>query len=193
MASTITWAFFFFVSATDAGVIRTTSLLWTDKMSFQHQTHPIRNDIPFPSMLRRRGTSTSFSSRSSRSSGPSLFRTFTQTSIRTTASSDTFLTRRSDNDDPTISLLDLLDVINRHRSLQSASIVRANVYKKFNGRVQHRFIILELEREGRQKIYLRIDRQRDESRGLLDFVARGGKASANDRVSHAMVFDHIPF
>ena len=72
---------------------------------------------------------------------------------------DTFLTHGSNH---TLNLTELCDVINRHRSLQNASIVSAEGYCRSIGRtgIVHRFIVLELERDGRQRIWLCIDRQR---------------------------------
>lgn len=107
-------------------------------------------------------------------------------SLVSVASTDTFLSRDPNQLDPTISLSSLLEVIARHRSLQDARIIRADSYQKFNGRVVHRFIILELERDERQTIWLRIDRRRDESKGILDFVANGATAPSDDRVSVCM-------
>lgn len=109
-----------------------------------------------------------------------ISRTISRTSIRTVASVDTFLSNKSE---PTVTLRALLDVINRHPSLQRARIVRADSYQKFTGRVTHRFIILELQREGRQTIWLRIDRERASDRSVLNFVANKGTSLANDRVS----------
>lgn len=103
-------------------------------------------------------------------------------------STDTFLRQDPNDLDPTIPLTSLLDVLSRHRSLQEARIVQADSYQQFNGRVVHRFIILELEREGRQKIWLRIDRLRNESTGLFSFVANGARAPSDDRVSVHMTF-----
>lgn len=123
-----------------------------------------------------------------RSSGDSLrmdsrplVRTLSRISLTSTLSTDTFLEH---GPDPTMPLRDLLNVIERHRSLQHARIVCAQSYQHFNGRVTHRFIILELEREGRQQIWLRIDRGRVESEGLLRFVRRGAIGDADDRVYH---------
>lgn len=117
------------------------------------------------------------------SSSPSLSRTLSYVSLSSVASRDTFLSPKPNQRDPTISLSSLLDVISRHRSLQNARIVQADSYQQFNGRVVHRFIILELERDERQKIWLRIDRRRDESTGLLRFVANRARAASDDRVS----------
>lgn len=81
------------------------------------------------------------------------------------------------------SLVELLEVIRRHRSLQDARIVCAEAYKQWNGRVMHRFIILELEREGREQIWLRIERGREKGQSLLNFLARRATARADDQVS----------
>lgn len=97
-------------------------------------------------------------------------------------STDSFLHQDPYQVDPTISLRTLLDVIKRHRSLQDARIVQIDSYRN-SGSAQHRFIILQLEREGRQQIWLRVDQQRDKRQSLLIFAIRAGKSSANDRVS----------
>lgn len=108
-----------------------------------------------------------------------LSRTFSRISLATAASTDTFLNHSAD---PRIPLRDLLDIINRHRSLQHAQIVRADSYQGFNGQVIHRFIILELERDGRQKIWLRIDRGRKRG-SVRKFFAQGATSLAADQVS----------
>lgn len=118
--------------------------------------------------------------------GPLLSRTSSRTLIQTLASTDTFLAPASGLD-PTIPLRHLLDIINRHRSLQEAHIVRVDAYRRFNGQVVHRFIILELERENRQKIWLRIDRKREKGK-ILKFLAERGSGLANDRVSFCLLF-----
>lgn len=87
-----------------------------------------------------------------------------------------------------IPLHDLFHVINRHRSLQHARILQADSYKQWNGRVTHRFIVLELERDGREKIWLRIDRGRDPNGGFLHFFTHAGTAIANDEVSLSVRF-----
>lgn len=119
---------------------------------------------------------------------PSISRTMSRVSLASVASTDTFLSRDPNQLDPTISLSSLLDVIARHRSLQDARIVRADSYQKFTGRVVHRFIILELERDERQKIWLRIDRRRDESTSLLSFITNRATAPSDDRVSGSTNF-----
>lgn len=49
--------------------------------------------------------------------------------------------------------------------------------------VHHRFIILRLERDDNKVIWLRIDRRRDKSQGMLGFIAAGATSPANDEVS----------
>lgn len=113
----------------------------------------------------------------------SLSRTFSRISFRSVFSTDSFLVQYPEPVDPTISLHSLLDVIKRHRSLQDARIVRVDSYRN-SGPAQHRFIVLQLEREGRQQIWLRIDRRRDKGQSLLLFAINGGTSPANDRVSY---------
>lgn len=103
-------------------------------------------------------------------------------SLLSGVSKDTFLNRGTTQTDPTIPLRTLLDTIKRHRSLQDALIVRIDSYRN-SGPARHRFLILQLEREGRQQIWLRIDRRRDKSQGLLNFALNAGTSLANDRVS----------
>lgn len=105
-------------------------------------------------------------------------------SLATKVSKDTFLNRDPALVDPTIPLHILLDVIKRHRSLQEARIVQADSYRS-SGPAQHRFIVLQLEREAREQIWLRIDRQRDMKRSLLNFALNVGTTPANDRVSYS--------
>ena len=103
------------------------------------------------------------------------------TSLRSSLSTDTFLNHGSNH---TINLTELCDAINRHRSLQNASIVSAEGYCRSIGRtgIVHRFIVLELERDGRQRIWLRIDRQRGRV-SPITFIARIGTSPANDQVN----------
>lgn len=112
-----------------------------------------------------------------------LSRTMSRLSLVTKVSKDTFLNRDPALADPTIPLHILLDVIKRHRSLQEARIVQADSYRN-SGPAQHRFIVLQLERDGRDQIWLRIDRRRDRKRSLLNFAINGGTTPANDRVSY---------
>lgn len=109
-------------------------------------------------------------------------RAMSTTSFASGFSNDTFLSHDPNQSDPTISLHTVLDVIKRHRSLQEARIIRVDSYQ--NSVIPyHRFIILQLEREGREQIWLRIDRRRDKTWSLLNFALNAGKSPANDRVS----------
>lgn len=115
---------------------------------------------------------------------PTSFMYRTLSLIPSRVSADTFLTR-DPYLDPTITLLKLLDTIGRHRSLQYARIVEASSYQPINRGVKHRFIILELEREERQRIWLRIDRRIQKTGPLsaVRSVGGGPKSLADDRVS----------
>lgn len=110
-----------------------------------------------------------------------LSRTFSRILLRS-VSTDSFLQHHPDQIDPTIPLHSLLDVIKRHPSLQDARIVQADSYRRAK-LPRHRFIILQLEREGRDQIWLRIDRRRDKTRGFANFALNAGTSPANDRVS----------
>lgn len=98
---------------------------------------------------------------------------------------DTFLNRdpAREDSDPTVPLRTLLEVIKHHRSLQDSCIIRVDSFLR-GGPLRHRFIILQLEREGRELIWLRIDRRRDKRRNLLKFAMGAGTTPANDRVSY---------
>lgn len=116
------------------------------------------------------------------SSAPPRSRAMSTTSLTSGFSSDTFLNHDPNQPDPTISLRTVLDVIKRHRSLQEARIIRVDSYQN-SAIPYHRFIILQLEREGREQIWLRIDRRRDKTWSLLNFALNAGTSPANDRVS----------
>lgn len=106
-------------------------------------------------------------------------------------STDTFLNRNAAQIDHTIPLRSLLATIKRHRSLQDARIIRVDSYRN-NGPARHRFIILQLEREGRQQLWLRVDRRRDRRQSVLIFVLNAGTSLANDRVSCYTIFRVLP-
>lgn len=72
--------------------------------------------------------------------------------------------------------------IDDHKSLQKAEIVSAECYSVQSGAVTHRFIVLELRREGRKDVFLRLDRRRGENVSVLRFIAVAGVTKANDRV-----------
>lgn len=95
-------------------------------------------------------------------------------------STDTFL---SDGPNHIFKFDALCDMIHRHRSLQHAGITSAESYRVFNGRVMPRYLVLELERDGRQRIWLRIDLRMAENESKISFAIKGGRSSANDEVS----------
>ena len=80
-----------------------------------------------------------------------------------------------------MSVSQLCDVVKQHRSLRRAEILSIQCYTEFNGRVVHRFLILELHREGRKGIWLRLDRRHGWSTWQL--LCAVGKAPAKDTVS----------
>lgn len=81
-----------------------------------------------------------------------------------------------------LSLADVCNYIDDHRSLQTAEIVSTECYSQPAGAVTHRFIILELRRQGRKDVWLRLDRRRGENVSLFRFLAVSGITKANDRV-----------
>ncbi|KAF8309238.1 hypothetical protein DL93DRAFT_2231111 [Clavulina sp. PMI_390] len=80
-----------------------------------------------------------------------------------------------------LSLEDLCEYIRLHRTLQVASIVKSECYFEVAGPVLHRFLILELRREGRKVIWLRLDRRRGEKISLIKFLSASGVTKANDQ------------
>lgn len=83
---------------------------------------------------------------------------------------------------PPVPLSHFLDLVHQHGSLQQARIASAEAHLVMNGRVPHRFIILRLERNGYEPIWLRMDRLRSRERGAFRFIAAGATTLANDQV-----------
>jgi hypothetical protein len=75
---------------------------------------------------------------------------------------------------------ELCDVIKQHRSLRQAEILSTECYTESTGRVIHRFLILELRREGRKDIWLRLDRRPGSS--IPQLLLTAGTAPAKDTV-----------
>ena len=71
----------------------------------------------------------------------------------------------------------------KHKSLQKALIVSTECYAEKTAVVTHRFIIMELQREGRKDIWLRLDRLRQRNISTLNFLAASGTSLSNDTVS----------
>jgi hypothetical protein len=80
-----------------------------------------------------------------------------------------------------MSLGDLCSTIEKHRSLQKAEISMTEAYTQLLGAVRHRFLVLELHREGRKKIWLRLDRRA--GRSTFGLLRAGGSVPAHDVVS----------
>lgn len=80
-------------------------------------------------------------------------------------------------------LAKLCTYVDEQQSLQCAQIMATECYSQSSGAVTHRFLLLELRREGRKDIWLRLDRRRGEGTSLLKFLSSVGITKANDRVS----------
>lgn len=81
-----------------------------------------------------------------------------------------------------LSLADVCDYIDGHSSLRAAEITATECYAVKAGAVMHRFIVLEVHREGRKGVWLRLDRRRGEKVSIFRFLAASGTTQANDRV-----------
>lgn len=86
-----------------------------------------------------------------------------------------------------LSLADVCNHIDGHSSLRSAKIVSTECYAMKAGAVMHRFVILELRREGRKDVWLRLDRRRGNKVSFFRFLAASGITQANDRVRQTYV------
>jgi len=84
-------------------------------------------------------------------------------------------------------LEDFCDLIREHRSLQKAEILSTETHCKMNGPVPHRFLLLELRREGSKVLWLRLDRRRDRDVPFLRFAATLATPS-RDMVRHALEY-----
>jgi hypothetical protein len=78
-------------------------------------------------------------------------------------------------------------LIREHRSLQRAEILSTETYCKMIGPIPHRFLLLELHREGRKDLWLRLDRGRDRDVPFMRFAARFATAS-RDTVRRAFKY-----
>lgn len=80
-----------------------------------------------------------------------------------------------------LKLDELCEKITQHRSLREAQITSAECYTERNGGILHRFLVLELVRDPRKPIFLRLDRRVG---GTKLRLLRGlGTAPAKDTVS----------
>jgi len=81
-----------------------------------------------------------------------------------------------------LELSELCDLIAARSSLARADIVSAECYVHRVGLINHRFLVLHLKREGRQDIYLRIDRRAARDISLTELVWASGQTRARDEV-----------
>ena len=79
-----------------------------------------------------------------------------------------------------LDLSELCDLIAARGSLSQAEIVSAECYVQHVGLINHRFLILHLQRGGRKDIYLRIDRRADSDVSLTELVWASGQTRARD-------------
>lgn len=81
-----------------------------------------------------------------------------------------------------LTLSEICQYVDAYSSLQAAEIVCTECYAERAGAVLHRFIILELRRENRKNVWLRLDRRRGKGVSMFQFLATAGITKANDRV-----------
>ena len=81
-----------------------------------------------------------------------------------------------------LSLSQLCEVIDRHRSLQRAEIISTEGYVERLGAIIHRFLVLLLRRSGRKPVYLRLDRRLGKNTSALHLLRSSGSTPANDVV-----------
>ena len=80
-------------------------------------------------------------------------------------------------------LEEFCELIRQNRSLQRSEIISTETHCKMNGAIPHRFLLLELHREGNKDLWLRLDR-RDRGVPFLRFAASLTTPS-HDMVRHA--------
>lgn len=82
-----------------------------------------------------------------------------------------------------LSIAELCELIEERHSLQQANIVMTESYKQHTGGIVHRFLVLELEREGKKPVWLRLDRRLGKDVSKMSFILASGVTNANDTVS----------
>lgn len=121
-----------------------------------------------------------------------LLRVGTFASARTSFSSETTRTIISERGGYGLPLEHLCRMISTHPSLQDAQIISLECYTKHMGPtlagVVHRFLILQLVREGRKPVWLRMDCTRQKMTSTISFVRAGATSRANDTVSISSVY-----
>lgn len=166
--------------------VDSTSSHWTEKSETRVDAdlESVNEDFEYQSRdtmpLTRTGTAVSTASRRTLSErfclprALSLHRAPTMESILSWTTSYDFGT--------TMPLEHLIELVDKHPSLQRAEIPSTEGYWQISNGVIHRFLVLELQRQKQKPIWLRLDRRPDISAGMLKFVLDSAKAPANDTV-----------
>ncbi|KAF8299629.1 WD40 repeat-like protein [Clavulina sp. PMI_390] len=81
-------------------------------------------------------------------------------------------------------LINVCNFIDFGNALENARIVSVDGYAEpvAGGLVQHRFLVLRLQRPNRKDIWMRVDRRRDHGVSAIRFALAGGTTEANDEV-----------
>lgn len=108
---------------------------------------------------------------------PALARTTTMHSI-----SSLWTISDSDEQGTKLELDELVALIRSHTSLQRAAILSTEGYKQRRNTILHRFLVLELRRQDRSPIWLRIDRRMHPETRMVSFLLASGKSPAYDTV-----------
>lgn len=81
-------------------------------------------------------------------------------------------------------LTHLCDMIDMYPTLQEAEVISTECYTTpIRLGIVHRFLLLELRRDGLKPIWMRLDRTRNKFTSRARFVLTGGQTRANDIVS----------
>lgn len=81
-----------------------------------------------------------------------------------------------------LSLSSFCDHVSKYQCLRKAEIISTESFYQSAGPVNHRFLLLELRRERRKRVWLRLDRRRGEDVTLFAFLCASGVTKANDTV-----------
>lgn len=88
----------------------------------------------------------------------------------------------SDVQGMTMELGRLRELIEKHSSLQHVQIVETQGYKQKRNGILHRFLILELQRQDKPSVWLRLDRRMHPNTSRIAFILASGESPANDSV-----------
>lgn len=88
----------------------------------------------------------------------------------------------------TMKLDKLVELIRSRPSLQRANILSTEGYKQIHSGVLHRFLILEVQREDRRSVWLRIDRRADPNMNRVSLLLARGESPAHDTVCPRVPF-----